>query len=166
MANSRNLILTLVFWLFTGSILAQETKNGLTWYTDINQVCTVSNKAKKPVFAFFTGSDWCGWCKKLEHDVLDKPGFKAWAKKHVILMELDFPRQKQLPEQLARQNGSLQNFFHVQGYPTVWLFNITKDTAQKFNINPLGSLGYPQAEPGKEEAAFLDKANSILKGVK
>lgn len=143
---------------------AQTEKDGLTWYTDITQAHEQSVKTKKPVFGFFTGSDWCGWCHKLEHDVLEKPEFKAWAKKNVILLELDFPRSKKLPEALAQQNNSLQQFFKVQGYPTVWIFNITKNAADNnFNIVPLGSLGYPRSEPGKEAAAFLETANGVLK---
>jgi len=141
---------------------AQEKKDGLDWYTDITQITKLSNEQKKPVFAFFTGSDWCGWCHKLEADVMTKAGFKAWAKKNVILMELDFPRMKQLPEDLAKQNNSLQQFFHVQGYPTVWIFNITQDSATRFNIVPKGMLGYPSGHQGKEESAFIHTADSIL----
>ncbi len=141
---------------------AQEKKDGLEWYTDITQIAKLSKETNKPVFGFFTGSDWCGWCHKLEADVISKPGFKEWAKKNVILMELDFPRMKQLPEELAKQNSSLQQFFHVQGYPTVWIFNITQDSATRFNILPKGSLGYPAGNPGREEKAFLHTADSIL----
>jgi thioredoxin-related protein len=150
--------------LFNQLGYAQEQKNGLKWYTDINEVCKLSNKTKKPVFAFFTGSDWCGWCHRMQDNVFAKPGFRAWAKKNVILMELDFPRMKKLPDTLANQNNSLQQFFKVQGFPTVWIFNIIKDKAtNKFNITALGSLGYPQVEPGKEEATFLENVNKILK---
>ena len=149
--------------LFSNSYTqAQEKKDGLEWYTDITQIAKLSKETNKPVFGFFTGSDWCGWCHKLEADVISKPGFKEWAKKNVILMELDFPRMKQLPEELAKQNSSLQQFFHVQGYPTVWIFNITQDSATRFNILPKGSLGYPAGNPGREEKAFLHTADSIL----
>lgn len=155
---------TIVFILFTKSTIAQEVRNGLTWYTDVNKVYEVSQKTKKPVFAFFTGSDWCGWCHRLEHNVFEKPGFKEWANKNVILLELDFPRKKQLAPELAKQNSDLQQFFQVQGYPTIWIFNMQKDTANnKFNVAALGTLGYPRSEPGKEEAAFLENANTILK---
>ncbi len=146
---------------------AQEVKNGLTWYTDINEVYKIAEKTKKPIFAFFTGSDWCGWCHKLESAVLTKPGFIAWAKKNVVLLELDYPRNKELPEKLKKQNEGLQQFFQVQGFPTIWIFNMTHDkTTGKFNIAALGSLGYPQAERGKEETAFLENANTILKNKK
>jgi protein disulfide-isomerase len=146
------------------TLQAQEVRNGLTWYTDINKAYEVSTRTKKPVFAFFTGSDWCGWCHRLQANVFDKPGFKEWAKKNVILLELDFPRKKQLPEELVKQNGGLQQFFNVQGYPTIWVFNMSKGKdAANFNIMALGSLSYPQAAPGKEEEVFLANANAVLK---
>jgi thioredoxin-related protein len=156
---------TVIFVLLSGGLLyAQEKKSGLTWYTDINQACKLSNKTKKPVFALFTGSDWCVWCHKLEADVFAKATFQAWAKKNVILLILDFPRQTKLPDTLAKQNSSLQQFFKVSGFPTVWIFNIVKEKATgQFNITALGSLGYPQAEPGKEDRAFLATANGIMK---
>ncbi len=158
-------LLGLLIVLFSHiNVNAQTQKNGLTWYTDINKAQEQSAKTKKPIFGFFTGSDWCGWCHKLEHDVIDKPEFQAWAKKNVILLELDFPRTKQLPEELVKQNNSLQQFFKVQGYPTVWIFNMEKNaTVNSFNILPLGSLGYPRAEAGKEVYTFLETANGILK---
>jgi protein disulfide-isomerase len=162
---SRGLLALSVLLAFAiPSLHAQHVKNGLTWYTDVNQAYELSQKTKKPIFAFFTGSDWCGWCHRLEANVYDKPGFQQWAKKNVILLELDFPRHKQLPDSLVQQNASLQQFFQVQGYPTVWVFFMEKDEAhQKMNISALGSLSYPQAEPGKEEAVFLANANALLK---
>lgn len=158
----------LVCLLFCGQFVnAQEQKNGLTWYTDAQKASDVSQKTKKPIFGFFTGSDWCGWCHKLVSNVFDKPEFKAWASKNVILLELDFPRNKKLPDELAQQNNGLQQAFKVQGFPTIWLFNLEKDAANnKFSINALGSLGYPQSAPGKEVTAFLDNANTILKSKK
>ena len=125
-------------------------------------------KRKKPVFAFFTGSDWCGWCKKLQADVFAKPEFIAWAKKNVILLEVDFPRGKVLSPEQTNQNASLQQSFAVAGYPTCWMFYMTKnDSTKKFSIDPLGSLGYPAgSELGKEQVKFLNVADSLVKKYK
>ncbi len=156
-----------VMLLASHSIKAQEVKDGLTWYIDVNQAGEISAKTGKPVFAFFTGSDWCGWCHRLEANVYRKAGFKEWAAKNVILLELDFPRNKQLSEPLAKQNAGLQQFFNVQGYPTVWVFFMHKQKdSEKISIEALGSLSYPQAEPGKEESVFLANANAVLKNRK
>lgn len=159
-AFSAILFMTMVF---SQVVKAQEVKDGLEWYTDITKAYEVSTKTGKPIFAFFTGSDWCGWCHRLEANVFSKDGFKTWAKKNVILLELDFPRNKKLPDALVQQNNSLQQFFQVQGYPTCWVFNMTKNKDQgKFDISPLGQLGYPQAAPGKEMESFISTANGIL----
>ena len=85
-------------------------------------------------------------------------------KKNVILLELDFPRRKQLPAELAQQNQSLQQAFKVRGYPTIWLFYISEDpNNHNLNLNALGSLGYPSgSEVGKEEVKFLNDANLVL----
>jgi thioredoxin-related protein len=143
---------------------SQKTEQGLVWHTDIMKARELSAAGNKPIFAFFTGSDWCIWCKRLQHDVFSKPAFIEWANKNVILLELDFPRGKQLSPELAQQNNGLQQTFQVQGYPTIWIFFMNKDEqGQKFNLTPLGSCGYPQgAEPGKEEVKFIKDANALL----
>ena len=144
---------------------AQETKGGLKWYTDILQADKVSRASGKPIFAFFTGSDWCGWCRKLQNDVFAKKSFINWAKKNVVLVELDFPRKKQLPQELMQQNMGLQQALQVKGYPIIWLLYLKREKGSKnINLNTLGSLGYPSgATPGKEDQKFLQQANEILK---
>ncbi|MBC7776269.1 MAG: thioredoxin family protein [Phycisphaerae bacterium] len=143
---------------------ASDNASGLSWYTDLTKARAASDASHKPIFGFFTGSDWCGWCRKLQSDVFAKDAFVAWAKKNVILLELDFPRRKQLPAELAQQNQALQQALNIQGYPTIWFFTVTEDnTTHMLSLNTLGSLGYPQgAEVGKEEVKFLIDANVIL----
>jgi thiol-disulfide isomerase/thioredoxin len=148
----------------TASTTAVASADGLEWHTDLAKARAISDATKKPIFGFFTGSDWCGWCHRLQANVFAKPAFVEWAKNNVVLLELDFPRRKQLPQELAQQNASLQQAFQVGGYPTIHLFYAEPDaTGQRVNLNGLGSLGYPAgAEPGKEEVKFLADANAIL----
>lgn len=170
----RHLLLTLL--LITGFTVAAQTAKKpvavktetLTWLTDINEVNRLSLSTGKPVFLFFTGSDWCGWCKKLQADVFSKQEFIQWAGKNVILMEADFPRFKALPPELSKQNNELQNTFGVKGYPTVWLFQLTPNPdGQGYTVKDASSLGYPVgAVPGKEEQKFLTDANTILAKIK
>lgn len=158
-----------LIFLFTSlNFVAQKDslskKDQLVWHTDLLKANEISNSSSKPILAFFTGSDWCFWCKKLQKDVFEKPDFIKWANKNVVLLELDFPRGKQLSPELAQQNNSLQQTFQIQGYPTIHLFFLKKDEkANKFDIAALGSLGYPAgSEPGKEEVKFLNDANLLL----
>ncbi len=110
---------------------------------------------------FFTGSDWCGWCHRLQREVFNTPAFTAWASSDVILVELDFPRNKVLPQNIMEQNQMLQQQFGVQGYPTVWFVNVTKE-ADKLNLAPLSSSGYLQGGP----EVWITNAKAIINGGK
>jgi protein disulfide-isomerase len=149
----KKLILTLFLVLGSLTIQAQE----LTWQTDINKAMDISKKSKKPIMLFFTGSDWCGWCIRLQKEVLKTPEFAKWAKDNVVLVELDFPRRTpQLPE-IQKQNMELQQALGVRGYPTVWFVNATKKDG-KINLEQLGSTGYVAGGP----TPWLEGANKIL----
>jgi thioredoxin-related protein len=163
----RSTLLIFSFLLFLNLVSLGQTsmkvENGLVWYTSIQEVHELSVKNKKPIFAFFTGSDWCGWCKRLKANVFAKQAFIDWANANVILLELDFPRGKILSPELTKQNSELQQALGVRGYPTIWLLYTEKlESSNTINLNTLGSLGYPQgAEPGREEVKFLNDVTQI-----
>ena len=137
--------LLFAFLLTTIFAAAQEdykaTHEG--WLVKVEEAYALSKETGKPILANFTGSDWCGWCKKLSAAVFNKPGFKTWADDNVVLLELDFPRRKKLPEAIQQQNQSLQQAFKIRGYPTVWVFDLDKDKdTGGFMIQALGQTGY------------------------
>lgn len=144
-----------IFFLTLGTIAvnAQELK----WYTNVNDAMKVSQKTKKPLFLFFTGSDWCGWCMRLQKEVFKTPEFTKWAEKNVILVELDFPRKAQ-DEATKQQNAQLAATFGIKGYPTVWFADAEKTKDGKVNFKALGSSGYIAGGP----ATWLENANAIL----
>ncbi len=148
-------IFILLFVAFsTIGLQAQETE----WHTDISKAITLSNKTHKPLFLFFTGSDWCGWCMKLQKEVFKTPEFEKWAKDNVILVELDFPKRTPQPDELKQQNAQLNNFFKVRGYPTVWITDVVMTSEGKIQFAPRGSSGYVAGGP----SAWLEGANKII----
>ena len=96
-----------------------EQKSSVVWLTDFEAAKKQAAKEKKPIMMFFTGSDWCGWCQRLHQDVLDKDEFQKLAGDKLVLLELDFPRSKKLPDDVKKQNDELGKKFKVDGYPTV-----------------------------------------------
>lgn len=134
--------------LFSAAAMAQTSATGAYkaanegWLVDLDEAYKISKKTGKPIMANFTGSDWCVWCKRLTAAVFSKPEFKKWADKNVVLLELDFPRRFQIPNDIRQQNASLQQAFKVTGYPTVWVFNLDKDANGQYNISALGKTGY------------------------
>jgi len=150
----KKIILTLLVVIGSFAVQAQELK----WETDINKAISVSNKSKKPMLLFFTGSDWCGWCIRLQKEVLKTPEFATWAKKNVVLVELDYPRSKPQTDAIKNQNNGLQQTFGIQGFPTIY-FATAKVKGGKPSYTGLGSTGYVAGGP----KAWLAEADKILK---
>ena len=48
---------------------ASIQSDGEAWETDLNKAIGLSYETKKPIMLFFTGSDWCGWCIRLQNEV-------------------------------------------------------------------------------------------------
>jgi thioredoxin-related protein len=91
----------------------------LSWTTDRPKAKAKAEKEKKLVFIDFTGSDWCGWCMKLDSEVFSKPEFAEYAKKNLVLVQLDYPHNKELPADLKAANKALAKKFDVSGFPTL-----------------------------------------------
>lgn len=123
-----------------------------TWLTSYRDAVNQSKAFGKPILMNFTGSDWCGWCKKLKAEVFDTPEFKKWATDQVILLEVDFPRGTPQSPALKSQNEDLAKKFasSVKGYPTI-LF-VTSDG------KVLGKYGYDKGGP----SVWTAKAASII----
>ena len=61
----------------------------LTWLTSVPDAQAQAKKESKLVLLDFTGSDWCSWCKKLDAEVFSQPQFADYAKKNLVLVEVD-----------------------------------------------------------------------------
>ena len=149
----KNIFLIGLFLIGSFAVQAQELK----WHTDVKKAITISNKEKKPLLMFFTGSDWCGWCIRLQNEVLKTPEFTKWAKDNVILVELDYPRRLPQTPELKNQNAELQQAFGIQGFPTVY-FVSAEDKEGRINFKGLGQTGYVAGGP----TAWLTVAEGIV----
>jgi thioredoxin-related protein len=90
-----------------------------SWLTSVPEAQAKAKKENKIVFLDFTGSDWCSWCKKLDAEVFTKPEFAAYAKKNLVLVEVDFPHTKAQSDDLKAANAALGEKYEVSGYPTL-----------------------------------------------
>ncbi|MBE0392583.1 thioredoxin family protein [Flavobacterium sp. PL002] len=149
----------ILFLLIFGVQFAQSQE--LVWHTNVKEAIAVSEKQKRPLLLFFTGSDWCGWCIRLQKEVLLTPEFKEWASENVVLVELDYPRRTPQTNEIKAQNSELQQAFGIQGFPTIhFAKGITK--SGKVNFEGLGSTGYVAGGP----TAWLAVADKIVNGNK
>jgi len=114
--------------------LLQAGAAELQWNTDLAKAQEQAKKENKLVMLDFTGSDWCGWCIKLNKDVFATQEFADYAKKNLVLVEVDFPRHKELAADQKKANQALQEKYKIEGYPTIIVLN---PEGKK-----LGDLGY------------------------
>ena len=150
------LIATLVLTATLGFAQAYEAENE-GWLVNLDEAYVLSQETGKPIMANFTGSDWCGWCKRLTATVFSKNDFKEWADDNVVLLELDYPKRKQLPDAIKQQNAGLQRAFQIRGYPSVWVFDLSKDDEGQYSIEAYGKSGYKPTV-----AEFTDEMDNFL----
>ena len=144
MMNYKHILLIAGLFITSLALSAQsdyEAENE-GWLISLDEAYELSQETGKPIMANFTGSDWCGWCKRLTATVFSQDEFQTWADDNVVLLELDYPRRKSVPEDIKSQNAGLQQAFKIRGFPSVWVFDLDKDDAGKFNINAYGKTGY------------------------
>ena len=125
---------------------------GEGWLTDIDAAKKSASESKKDLLIDFTGSDWCGWCIKLNDEVFKHDAFKTGVKDSFVLVEIDFPREKgKLPEDVRKRNTELGEKYAVQGYPTILLC----DAEGK----PYAATGYEEGGPEK----YVSHLNELRK---
>ncbi|MEQ1852509.1 MAG: thioredoxin family protein [Chthoniobacteraceae bacterium] len=127
--------------------LAHAAKDG--WLDDFEKAKAQAKAENKKILLDFTGSDWCGWCKKLDSEIFSQQEFKDYAAKKLVLVELDFPKGFQLPEATKKQNEELAKKFNIRGYPTIVVLSVYGTKR--------GELGYVEGGP-KSFIKALEKA--------
>jgi thioredoxin-related protein len=104
-----------------------------SWETNLKKAQDQAKASNKLVFLNFTGSDWCGWCIRLDKEIFSKPAFKEYASKNLVLMEVDFPREKEQSGDVRKQNQQLAQEYGVEGFPTIVVLNGAGQKVWRYN---------------------------------
>jgi len=128
---------TLLLILTTALAVNVATAGELAWTTDVAKAIETAKKEHKTVVLHFTGSDWCGFCIKQDREVFSTDEFSNYAKKNLVLVNIDFPRSKQLPADLKKANEELKTKYSIEGFPTlVFLNGDGKEVGRKVGYAP------------------------------
>ena len=122
------------------------------WTSDFVAAKARAKAEKKLLLVDFTGSDWCGFCIKLHDEVFNKDPFKNEVSRQFVLVELDFPHEKKLPDDIKAQNEKLGKAYKVHGYPTVCLMDAEGQVVAKI-------VGYGPGSSGK----YLERLQNMPK---
>lgn len=155
--------------LVVGFNLLAETSTPAGFTDNLDAALAAAKNQDKFVYVCFSGSDWCGWCIRLEKEVFSDPAFAAAVKDAYELVYIDSPRDKsRLSEHAKAHNGALTKAYKVRGFPTFVVLKgdgseVTRGTAYRAG----GAEAYAAflkdiaADPGKIERVKRLKAEWI-----
>ena len=112
------------------------------WMTDFAAAQAKARAENKPLLVDFTGSDWCGWCIRLDEEVFSQSAFQAYAAAELVLVEIDFPRRKTLSAELKAQNEALAQQYGIRGFPTILLLSPEGELIEKTGYRRGGPESY------------------------
>lgn len=104
------------------------------WWDNFDEGLKAAKAANVPALVLFTGSDWCGWCKKLHKEVLATKDFKEKVGKKMVLIYMDVPRNG-LPENQVKINQQLMKQYcgPRSGFPTTVIMSGDAKVLGKFS---------------------------------
>ena len=108
--------------LLAGTYSAMADEHG-GWVTDFAAAKKMATEKNLPILADFSGSDWCGWCTKLNREVFSKKAFRDYAGANLVLFLADFPSRKKQSSEVKAQNAGLQKKYGIEGFPTVLILD-------------------------------------------
>jgi thioredoxin-related protein len=116
-----------------GLLGAVSARADSAWGTNYKKAQEEAKASNKLVLLNFTGSDWCGYCIQFDRLILSQPQFKDYAAKNLVLVEIDFPRQKPQSVETRKQNQELAERYQVEGFPTLIVLNGEGKTVWRFD---------------------------------
>ena len=122
--------------------LASGLFAGEGWMTDFEAAQAKAKAENKPLLLDFTGSDWCGWCIKLDEEVFSQTAFSQYAAAELVLVEIDFPRRTDQPAKLKAQNEALAQKYGIRGFPTILVLSPEGELIEKTGYRRGGPQAY------------------------
>ena len=121
------------------------------WNEDFTASSETAKKEGKLLLLAFSGSDWCGWCVKMEREIYSDRKFITEAKKKFVLVMIDSPRDQNILSKLAKkQNPELVKKYGIRGYPSTIIARPDGEVVKRFGGYQRGGI-----------EAFLKSLNEV-----
>ena len=132
-----------VVWMVGAAVLALAgIAEAKSWETDFAKASAEAKTSGKYMLLDFSGSDWCGWCKKLDEEVFSRAQFKKYAADNLECVLVDFPKQAPQSKKLKEQNKEMAAKYGIRGFPTVLILSPSGDLVGKTGYREGGSASY------------------------
>lgn len=141
-------------------LCGQDTSSWLkgpdrSWHISLEKALEEAKRENKKVYVLSTGSDWCGFCIRLYKDVLSQKQFKSFARRNLVLVYLDIPRRKPMPDAQKQYNMMTKRKLKFGGgVPSAKILN-----ADGTLVHSIG--GYRKLAPYMRELEQYGKASKV-----
>lgn len=122
--NLLRLFLALFLVSSPASAQVEGKENSLPfWSTDYVASLKQCETSGKPAFVYFSGSNWCGFCKRFDREIVADKDFQDYLKANFEAVNLDFPHPAPKDDPLYELNTWLKQQHGVTGYPTILILD-------------------------------------------
>lgn len=129
----------------------KKTSTPAGWTDDFEAAKKQAASEGKDLLVAFSGSDWCGWCIRLEKEVFSTDGFAEKVSEIFVPVYIDNPSDTTRLSALAKkQNGPLTDSYRIKGFPTVLLMDAEGDV--------FAETGYSEGGPEK----YIEKLKKLV----
>lgn len=89
----------------------------LNWHYNLPEAKQIAKSEHRYILLSFSGSDWCGPCIRMRHEIFESEAFRQLADSALVLVNADFPRMKknQLPAKQQGINNEMADRYNPQG---------------------------------------------------
>ena len=122
------------------------------WLVNVEYAKKIAAEKNIKLLLFFTGSDWCVWCKRLHSEVLDDEEFQKELVKLFVPVKLDFPSPSRIkfPEAVKKAYDEEMKRYGIRGFPTLII--------AEADGTPIAGCGYQAGGP----EAYMSMLKTIL----
>lgn len=134
----------------SSTLNAPRSAHSIQWLSSYQEALSQAQRDNKFVLLFFTGSDWCSWCGRLEQEVLSRPEFADAMSDRFVFVKVDYPAGQKPPKSIMDQNQQLKKRYSINSFPTLVIID------NKEHV--IGQTGYREGGPVR----FAQHLRSII----
>lgn len=116
------------------------------WHTDLAAAKAEAEKYELPILLLYTAPSWCGYCRKLDEQLINQQDFQAYADQNLVLFAADYSDREE-GKKWEEKNKALVEACPVNGFPHSYLLSSAGEN--------LGSIQY--YEPKWSVQDYVDK---------
>lgn len=100
----------------------QAASSDIVWQKNLTAAKILARKNRLPLIIDFS-AEWCGWCKRLDHDCFQNPTIQRQIKNKAVFLKMDI--------EVSPENKKTYDQTGATGLPLVMVYSLSADDKLK-----------------------------------